>query len=95
MLFRAWLRQHLERRSFRPDGAETRELGEGWAHPQGINAARVEHVLPNRFDQYLAHVLGGDTAKVEEVSKWFQHVVRDKGLLYFEERPLLPCNFKA
>lgn len=84
VLFRAWLRQHLERRSFRPDGAETRELGEGWAHPQGINAARIEHVLPNRFDQYLAHVLGGDTAKVEEVSKWFQHVVRDKGLLHFE-----------
>ncbi|MBC5785976.1 DEAD/DEAH box helicase [Ramlibacter sp. USB13] len=84
VLFRAWLRQHLERRSFRPDGAETRELGEGWAHPQGINAARLEHVLPNRFDQYLAHVLGGDTDKVEKVGKWFQHVVRDKGLLHFE-----------
>jgi len=84
VLFRAWLRQHLERRSFRPDGAETRELGEGWAHPQGINAARLEHVLPNRFDQYLAHVLGGDSAKVDRVSEWFQHVVRDKGLLHFE-----------
>jgi ATP-dependent helicase YprA (DUF1998 family)/rRNA maturation endonuclease Nob1 len=84
VLFRAWLRQHLERRSFRPDGAETRELGEGWAHPQGINAARLEHVLPNRFDQYLAHVLAGDTAKVGDVSKWFQHVVRDKGLLHFD-----------
>jgi len=84
VLFRAWLRQHLERLSFRPDGAETRELGEGWAHPQGINAARIEHVLPNRFDQYLAHVLRGDTAQVEAVNKWFQHVVRDKGLLHFE-----------
>ncbi len=84
VLFRAWLRQHLERRSFRPDGAETRELGEGWAHPQGINAARIEHVLPNRFDQYLAHVLAGDTDKVAEVSTWFQHVVRTKGLLHFE-----------
>jgi Zn finger protein HypA/HybF involved in hydrogenase expression len=84
VLFRAWLRQHLERRSFRPDGAETRELGEGWAHPQGINAARLEHVLPNRFNHYLAHVLGGDTVKVDEVGKWFQHVVRDKGLLHFE-----------
>lgn len=84
VLFRAWLRQHLERRSFRPDGAETRDLGEGWAHPQGINAARLEHVLPNRFDQYLAQVLDGDAAKVEDVSKWFQHVVRDKGLLHFE-----------
>jgi ATP-dependent helicase YprA (DUF1998 family)/Zn finger protein HypA/HybF involved in hydrogenase expression len=84
VLFRAWLRQHLERRSFRPDGAETRELGEGWAHAQGINAARLEHVLPNRFDQYLSHVLGGDAAKVDLVSEWFQHVVRDKGLLHFE-----------
>jgi ATP-dependent helicase YprA (DUF1998 family) len=84
VLFRAWLRQHLERRSFRPDGAETRELGEGWAYPQGINAARIEHVLPNRFGQYLAHVLGGDTGKVEEMNRWFQHVVRDKGLLHFE-----------
>ncbi len=84
VLFRAWLRQHLERRSFSPTGAETRELGEGWAHPQGINAARLEHILPNRFDQYLTHVLSGDTARVEEVSKWFQHVVRDKGLLHFE-----------
>jgi ATP-dependent helicase YprA (DUF1998 family)/Zn finger protein HypA/HybF involved in hydrogenase expression len=84
VLFRAWLRQHLERRSFRPDGAETRELGEGWAQAQGINAARLEHVLPNRFDGYLTHVLGGDLAKVEVVGKWFQHVVRDKGLLHFE-----------
>lgn len=84
VLFRAWLRQHLERRSFRPDGAETRELGEGWAQAQGINAARLEHVLPNRFDAYLTHVLGGDLAKVELVGKWFQHVVRDKGLLHFE-----------
>lgn len=84
VLFRAWLRQHLERRSFRPDGAETRELGEGWANPQGINAARLEHVLPNRFDQYLSQVVGGDLAKVAAVSTWFQHVVRDKGLLHFE-----------
>jgi hypothetical protein len=84
VLFRAWLRQHLERRSFRPDGAETRDLGEGWAHPQGINAARLEHVLPNRFDEYLEHVLGGDSARVDQVKGWFQHVVRDKGLLHFE-----------
>jgi len=84
VLFRAWLRQHLERRSFRPDGAETRELGEGWANPQGVNAALMEHVLPNRFDQYLVRVLGGDAVKVDLVSKWFQHVVRNKGLLHFE-----------
>jgi ATP-dependent helicase YprA (DUF1998 family)/Zn finger protein HypA/HybF involved in hydrogenase expression len=84
VLFRAWLRQHLERRSFRPDGAETRVLGEGWASPYGINGARMDHVLPNRFDQYLSHVLGGDAAAVDKVSTWFQHVVRDKGLLHFE-----------
>lgn len=84
VLFRAWLRQHLERRSFRPDGAETRELGEGWAFPSGINGARMELVLPNRFGQYLTRVLAGDTAAVERVGAWFQHVVRDKGLLHFE-----------
>jgi ATP-dependent helicase YprA (DUF1998 family) len=84
VLVRAWLRQHLERRSFSPNGAETRELGEGWAYPQGINAARLEHVLPNRFDQYLGHILGGDAAKAEAVTRWFQHLVRDKGLLHFE-----------
>ncbi len=84
VLFRAWLRQHLERRSFRPDGAETRELGEGWAQPQGINAARLEHVLPNRFDRYLALILGDDAARITKVSEWFRDVVRGKGLLLFE-----------
>jgi ATP-dependent helicase YprA (DUF1998 family) len=84
VLFRAWLRQHLERRSFSPSGAETRDLGEGWALPQGINAARLEHVLPNRFGDYIAHVLSGDATKVSDVSRWFQHVVRDKGLMHFE-----------
>ena len=84
VLFRAWIRQHLERRSFRPDGAETRELGEGWASPQGINAARLEHVLPNRFDRYLARVLGDDTDAVDRLSEWFRHVVRTKNLLHFE-----------
>lgn len=84
VLFRAWLRQHFERKSFRPEGAEIRDLGEGWAHPQGINAGQLKHVLPNRFDQYLERVLDGDSGKVEQVAKWFQHVVRDKGLLHFE-----------
>jgi ATP-dependent helicase YprA (DUF1998 family)/Zn finger protein HypA/HybF involved in hydrogenase expression len=84
VLFRAWLRQHLERRSFSPHGAEVRHLGEGWAQPQGINASRMEHVLPNRFDQYLSHALDHDAVKVDLVSKWFQHFVRDKGLLHFE-----------
>ena len=84
VLFRAWLRQHLERRSFRPDGAQIDDLGEGWAHPQGINAGQLKHVLPNRFDQYLERVLDGDLTRVDEVAKWFQHVVRDKGLLHFE-----------
>lgn len=84
VLFRAWLRQHLERRSFRPDGAEARELGEGWATPVGIVGARMDHVLPNRFDQYLSKVLDGDAPAVQLVANWFQHLVRDKGLLHFE-----------
>lgn len=83
-VFRAWLRQHLEGRAFRPDGAETRDLGEGWAQPEGINAARMDQVLPNRFDQYLAQVLGHEQEAVNKVSRWFQNLVRDKGLLHFE-----------
>jgi ATP-dependent helicase YprA (DUF1998 family)/Zn finger protein HypA/HybF involved in hydrogenase expression len=84
VLFRAWIRQHLERRSFRPDGAEIRELGEGWTSPNGINGARMDQILPNRFDKYLSLVLSDDADAVTKVSQWFQHVVRDKGLLHFE-----------
>lgn len=84
VLFRAWLRQHLEGRAFRPDGAETSDLGEGWAHPEGINAARMDRVLPNRFDKYLDHLFSHDPEAAIRVGQWFQHLVRDKGMLYFE-----------
>ena len=47
-------RLHLERKSFKPDGAELNELGEGWASPIGINAERMTHVLPNLFAEYLS-----------------------------------------
>ena len=83
VLFRAWVRLHLERRSFRPDGAEIRDLGEGWAGPQGINAERLNHVLPNRFDEYLLHVLDEQPA-VEQVSDWLQKLVRNSEMLDFE-----------
>jgi Zn finger protein HypA/HybF involved in hydrogenase expression len=83
-LFRAWVRQHLERRSFRPPGAELRELGEGWAHPEGIDGARPERILPNSFAEYVLKVLDGDAAAADSVAKWFQDLVRHKGLLHFE-----------
>ncbi len=82
-LFRAWVRLHLERKSFRPEGAEIRELGEGWQTPQGINAAKLSQVLPGQFDLYLRKILSGDEA-VAQVGEWFQRVVRDSDLLDFE-----------
>jgi ATP-dependent helicase YprA (DUF1998 family) len=83
-LFRSWVRLHLERRSFRPDGAEIRELGEGWAGPVGINAENMKHVLPNRFDDYLSRLLSGDSQAVALVAAWFQQLVRNSDLLDFE-----------
>lgn len=83
-LFRAWVRLHLERRSFRPDGAEIRQLGEGWAGPVGINAERMSHVLPSGFEEYLSRVLSGDCDAVEAVATWFQRLVRNSDLLDFE-----------
>lgn len=83
-LFRAWIRQHLERRSFLPEGASMRELGEGWARPEGIDAANPRHIFPNRFDDYILHVLGGDQALAQQVRDWFQALLRTAGLLYFE-----------
>ena len=83
-LFRAWIRLHLERRSFKPDGAELNELGEGWAGPVGINAERMTHVLPNLFEEYLGRVLGEETGPAEQVSAWFQRLVRNSELLDFE-----------
>lgn len=84
VLFRAWVRLHLERKSFRPDGAEVRDLGEGWAGPVGINAEKPAHVLPSRFGDYVQKVLADDSAAVELVGKWFQRLVRNSDLLDFE-----------
>ncbi len=83
-LFRAWVRLHLERRSFRPDGAEIRDLGEGWAGPVGINAEKMGHVLPNRFEEYLQKVLADDMDAAALVAVWFQRLVRNSDLLDFE-----------
>ena len=83
-LFRAWVRLHLERRSFRPDGAEIRDLGEGWAGPVGINAGNIAHVLPNQFEEYLQKVLSDDSTAATLVSTWFQQLVRNSDLLDFE-----------
>lgn len=83
VIFRAWLRQNLERRSFRPDGAETSDLGEGRVGAVGINAAHIARILPNNFGEYLTKALD-DAEAVEKVGAWFQRVVREKGLLHFE-----------
>jgi ATP-dependent helicase YprA (DUF1998 family) len=83
-LFRAWIRLHLERRSFKPDGAELIELGEGWAGPVGINAERMTHVLPNLFENYLRRVLGDEQGPADQVAAWFQGLVRNSELLDFE-----------
>lgn len=83
-LFRAWIRLHLERRSFRPEGAAISQLGEGWSAPVGINAERLNHILPNRFEEYIGKILGEDAAATEQVVAWFQQLVRNSELLYFE-----------
>lgn len=84
VLFRSWVRLHLERRSFRPDGAELRDLGEGWAGPVGINAERMNQVLPNRLDEYVLRVLGGDDDAATKVANWFKALVRNSEVLDFE-----------
>ncbi len=84
VLFRSWVRLHLERRSFRPDGAELRDLGEGWAGPVGINAEKMHHVLPNRFEEYVARVLGDNGDAAEQVADWFKKLVRNSEVLDFE-----------
>lgn len=89
VLFRAWVRLHLERRSFRTDGAELRALGEGWAGPVGIDADQPGQLLPNRFRDYLEQVLaeGGrapEPTEVAAVADWFRQVVRGSDLLSFE-----------
>jgi ATP-dependent helicase YprA (DUF1998 family) len=83
-LFRAWIRLHLERRSFRPEGAAISQLGEGWSAPVGINAERLNHILPNRFEEYIGKVLAEEVDATELVKTWFQQLVRNSELLYFE-----------
>jgi ATP-dependent helicase YprA (DUF1998 family) len=83
-LFRAWVRLHLERKSFKPEGAEIRELGEGWSTPQGISADKMSQVLPGRFEEYLRTILSGDEPATNAVGLWFQTLVRDSTLLDFE-----------
>lgn len=93
VLFRAWVRQHLERRSFKPPGAQLSDLGEGWAGPVGIDASNMKHVLPYRFPAYLEHILDGDADAVDKVSRWFQTLVRQAGMLHFEgDRYYLQLN---
>lgn len=94
VLFRAWLRLHLERRSFRTDGAELSDLGEGWAEPVGIDAGNMKHVLPLNFEEYLKKVFANgnkgttseqyDKAAVDSVSEWFRGLVRNSDMLDFE-----------
>lgn len=75
---------HLERKSFRPEGAEIRELGEGWATPQGISADKMSQVLPGRFEDYLRKILADDEKATAAVGAWYQRLVRDSTLLDFE-----------
>ncbi|MBI2571459.1 MAG: DEAD/DEAH box helicase [Candidatus Schekmanbacteria bacterium] len=82
-LLHAWIRLHFERRTFRPDGAELGQLGEGWAVPVGIRAENVRHVLPGRFPDYLRRALAGDETAVGRVETWFQWLVRQSDLLLF------------
>lgn len=83
-LFRAWLRLHLERRSFRAHGTQTKEQGEGWARPEGINPSKLNDLLPNRFQSYLELILKNPRA-VEKLSHWFQALLRDQHALELED----------
>ncbi|MBX3269502.1 MAG: DEAD/DEAH box helicase [Sandaracinaceae bacterium] len=83
-IYRAWVRQHLERRTFRADGAALRNQGEGWAKPVGIDASKDADVLPNRFGEYLARVTGADPHGLERTLEWFRALVRKSALLFFE-----------
>lgn len=93
VLFRAWVRQHLERRSFRPDGAAIDDLGEGWAGPVGIDASNRAHVLAYRSEEWLSHIFDGDSVAVEKTFLWLQKLVRQSGFMHFEgDRYYLQLN---
>jgi hypothetical protein len=59
LLFRLWLRTQLEARRFVPPGADISNLGEGWEHPEGLDANNAAHVVPRPFADYLHRALGG------------------------------------
>jgi ATP-dependent helicase YprA (DUF1998 family) len=84
-LFRAWVRQHLERRSFSPHGAATAKLGEGWARPVGIDATNRRQVFPYRFEDFVLRVLGDDAAATDRVHDWFQKLIRANELFESED----------
>jgi ATP-dependent helicase YprA (DUF1998 family) len=84
VLFRCWLRQQLERRSFYPDGASLTELGEGWHSPRGIDASNDGDLLPGAFSDFVKAVVGDDT-DVARIKEWLREdVVRGSDLLTFE-----------
>ena len=84
VLYRAWVRLHLERRSFRTMGAELADLGEGWASPKGIDPDELGQLLPNRFQEYLELIVGGRPGAVDQVTDWLKWVVRESGALDLE-----------
>jgi ATP-dependent helicase YprA (DUF1998 family) len=80
-IFRQWLRQHLERRSFQPDGATAAELSDSWGKPNGVALRRTEDILPRRFGDYLLNLMDQDPARTDLVIAWLRDtVVRDSGM---------------
>ena len=49
-----------------------------------VDAEQTAHVLPNRFEQYVVQVLGGDADGTAKVADWFKALVRNSELLDFE-----------
>ena len=90
VLFRSWLSLQLEARRFLPPGADISNLGEGWEHPEGIDANNVAHIVPRSFDDYLRRLLG-DEKKYQQVETWLRSFIRESGLFRLRERSLLPA----
>lgn len=81
LLLRAWLRLHMERRTFMPDGATADELSDSWAKPEGIDLRSDDQLMPRRFHEYLTAIFGGDPERVRAVVSWLRaEVVRDSGM---------------
>lgn len=75
LVFRTWLRQQLENRTFLPQGADISNLGEKWMGPQGIDATRESHVMPHPFEEYIRRIVESDTA-FTAVKEWFVKLIR-------------------